>query len=121
MKLRRPVLVSLAFVFAAALPAAVRGAELPRFVGEPMHSPNSARVSKVVSSLSADLVILDGGREQGLRLGMVCTVSRGLRTIGELVIIEARSDRSAALILDLAEHRSIQSGDVARIKTFQTS
>ena len=50
---------------------------------------------------------------------MVCTVERGLRNIAELIIIESRIDRAAALILDLSSELSIQTGDIARIKTIQ--
>ncbi|WP_269524726.1 hypothetical protein [Coraliomargarita parva] len=103
------------------LTATVLCADVPGFVKEPIHSPNAAVVAKVVPSLSADVVILDGGREQGLRLGMVCSVSRGFKQVGELIIIESRSNRSAGLILELAEDAFIQSGDIARIKTLQNS
>jgi hypothetical protein len=64
---------------------------------------------------------LDGGLEQGLRHGMVCTLNRGFQTIGELIIIESRSDRSAGLILERVEDATIQAGDIARVKTIQTS
>jgi len=100
---------------------AVLRADVPAFVGEPIHSPNAARISKVVPSLSTDLVVLEGGREQGLRRGVVCTVERGLRPVGELIIIETREKRSAGLILELEEGAVIEAGDIARIKTIQTS
>lgn len=96
-------------------------AEVPAFVRESLHSPNAAPVSTVLPSLAADVVILDGGLEQGLRLGMVCTVSRGMHSIGELIIIESQSHRSAGLILELVENASIQAGDIARVKTLQNS
>lgn len=110
--------------FIAACLASVVRAEVPAFVEESLYSPNAAPVAEVVPTLAADVVILDGGLEQGLRLGMVCRVSRGLRssqTIGELIIIESRSDRAAGLILELVEDSTIQAGDVARIKTIQNS
>ncbi len=93
----------------------------PAFSKEPIFSPNSAQVSKVVSSAAVDVVVMDGGLEQGLRLGMVCAVSRGFQEIGELIIIESRSDRSAGLILELANDSIIQAGDIARVKSLQTS
>jgi hypothetical protein len=52
---------------------------------------------------------------------MVCTLNRGFQTIGELIIIESRSDRSAGLILERVEDATIQAGDIARVKTIQTS
>ena len=100
--------------------AAVHG-EVPAFVKESLYSPNAAPVAEVMPTLAADVVILDGGLEQGIRRGMVCRVSRGLRSIGELVIIESRSDRAAGLILELVDDSTIQAGDIARIKTIQNS
>ena len=96
-------------------------AEIPTFVNESIYSSNKAKVSSIDSNLMADLVILDGGLEQGLRLGMVCLVERGVQLIGELIIIESGSNCSAALILNLTENSIIQSGDDVRIKTFQNS
>lgn len=95
--------------------------EVPAFVKESLYSPNAAPVAEVVPTLAADVVILDGGLEQGIRLGMVCRVTRGPLSIGELIIIESRSDRSAGLILELVEDSTIQAGDLARIKTLQNS
>ena len=96
-------------------------ADGPAFVSESIYNSNKASVSIVDSNLAADLVILDGGLEQGFRLGMVCLVERGTQSIGELVIIESGSACSAALILDLTENLTIQPGDSVRIKTFQNS
>lgn len=96
-------------------------AEVPAFVDESIYSSNKATVSTIDSNLAADLVILDGGLEQGLRLGMVCLVERGTQFIGELIVIESRSNCSAALILNLTENLTIQSGDRVRVKTFQNS
>jgi hypothetical protein len=99
---------------------AVRG-DLPDFVKETLYSPNAAPVAKVIPSLAADVVILDGGLEQGISLGMICRVTRGFAEIGELIIIESTSDRSAGLILELSDDTSIQKGDFARIKTLENS
>jgi hypothetical protein len=96
-------------------------AEVPAFVKESLYSPNAALVSEVLSTLAADVVIIDGGLEDGLRLGMVCRVSRGVRSVGELIIIESRSDRAVGLILELVEDSTIQAGDIARIQTIQNS
>lgn len=95
--------------------------EVPAFVKESLYSPNAAVVAKVVPTLAADVVILGGGLAQGIRLGMVCRVTRGLQSVGELIIIESRSDQSAGLILELVKDSTIQAGDIARIKTIQNS
>lgn len=96
-------------------------AEVPAFVREPIHSPNAARVAKVVPSFAADLVVLDGGREQGMRRGAVCTMQRGPSSIGEIILIETRAKRSAGLILELDRGATIRKGDIARIKAIPTS
>tara|TARA_B100001971_G_C18267280_1_gene594503 strand:- start:10477 stop:10791 length:315 start_codon:yes stop_codon:yes gene_type:complete len=103
------------------LAASALSAGVPAFVKESIYSPNAAAVAEVVPTLAADVVILDGGLEQGIRLGMVCRITRGLQSIGELIIIESRSDHSAGLILDLVKDSTIQAGDIARIKTLQNS
>lgn len=109
-------------LLAGALPTAgFVCAEVPAFVSESIYSSNKASVSVVDSNLAADLVILSGGLEQGLSLGMTCLVERNSQLVGELVIIKSESACSAALILDLADNLTIQPGDSVRVKTFQTS
>lgn len=108
-------------LFGALLAGSALRGEVPAFVKESLHSPNAALVAEVVPTLAADVVILDGGHEQGIRRGMVCRVSRGLRSIGELVIIESNSDRAAGLIIELVDDSTIQAGDIARIQTIQNS
>ncbi|MGB0409253.1 MAG: hypothetical protein ACPG3X_01195 [Opitutales bacterium] len=105
----------------AVLAGGVARAGVPGFVEESLYSPNAAAVAEVVPALAADIVILDGGLEQGIRLGMVCRVTRGFKQVGELIVIASTSGRSAGLILELSEDSFIQSGDVARIKTLQNS
>ena len=95
-------------------------AERPNFVKETIFSPNTATVASIVPSLNADIVILDGGLVQGLRHGMVCSINRGFLSIGELIIIESRSECSAGLILELVEDATIQKGDIARVKVITT-
>lgn len=107
-------------LLASSLVSVVR-AEVPAFVKESLYSSNAASVVEVVPTLAADVVLLNGGLKQGLRLGMVCRVTRGNLPIGELIIIESRSDRSAGLILELVEDFTLQAGDIARIKTIQNS
>lgn len=109
------------FLFGFMFLACVAKAEIPSFVKSTLHSANTALVSEVLPTLSADVVLLKGGLEQGLRLGMVCRVSRGMKSIGELVIIESRSKRAAGLILKLDKGSAIQTGDIAQIKTLQNS
>ena len=109
------------FLFGFMLCGCVAKAEIPAFVQSPLHSSNVVLVSEVISTLSEDVVLLEGGLEQGLRLGMVCWISRGMQSIGELVIIESRSEDAAGLILKLNKGSTIQTGDIAQIKTLQNS
>ena len=117
----RPLSHAVLFLFGTMFAGSAVHGEVPAFVKESLYSPNAATVAKVAPTLAADVVILDGGLEQGIRLGMVCRVTRGLQSIGELIIIESRSDQSAGLILELVEDSTIQTGDIARIKTIQNS
>ncbi len=118
---QRVLPLSALFLFGVVLAGAVLRADVPEFVRESIYSPNAAPVAEVIPTAAADLVILSGGLQQGLRLGMVCRVVRGFEAIGEIIIIESSSDRAAALILELSENSFIQTGDVARIKTLQNS
>lgn len=96
-------------------------ANVPDFVDDSIYGSNRAKVLMVDSNPAADLVILDGGLEQGMRLGMICLVERGRQSVGELVIIESASNCSAALILSLTDELTIRTGDSVRIKTLQNS
>ena len=116
-----PLTLATLFLFGAMFVGSAVHGEAPAFVKESLYSPNAAIVAKVTPMLAADVVILDGGLEQGIRLGMVCRVTRGLQSVGELIIIESRSDQSAGLILELVKDSTIQAGDIARIKTIQNS
>ena len=116
-----PLTLATLFLFGTMFAGSVVHGEVPAFVKESLYSPNAATVAKVTPMLAADVVILDGGLEQGIRLGMVCRVTRGLQSVGELIIIESRSDQSAGLILELVKDSTIQAGDIARIKTIQNS
>ena len=108
-------------LFGAMIAGSAVQAEVPAFVKESLYNSNAAIVAEVAPTHSADVVILDGGLKQGIRLGMVCRVTRGLHSVGELIIIESRSDQSAGLILELVKDSTIQAGDIARIKTIQNS
>ena len=116
-----PLALATLFLFGTMFAGSAVDGEVPAFVKESLFSPNAATVAMVTPMLAADVVILDGGLEQGIRLGMVCRVTRGLQSVGELIIIESRSDQSAGLILELVKDSTIQAGDIARIKTIQNS
>lgn len=80
-------------------------------------SVGEARIERVAGLPAADLVLLDSGFHAGLREGMICTVSRGGETIGELLLVDLRPRAASALILDIAQGASLQSGDHVAVKT----
>ena len=76
-----------------------------------------AQVVAVQSLSAADLVLLGGGFDAGLRSGMVCRISRDRTPVAEVVLVGLRRSCSAALILELAPGQSIHPGDLATVKT----
>lgn len=76
----------------------------------------SAAVVGVQATRVADLVLLGAGFDAGLREGMVCRVTREGAAVGEVLLVDLRRDRAAALILNLAAGQSIRAGDRADIK-----
>ena len=99
--------LALALGGANRLSAAVYG---DRSIGE-------ARIAHIATSPTADLVVLDEGFGVGLRTGMVCRVTRGETKIAELLLVDLRFHAAIALILDLTDSISLQSGDVVAVKT----
>ena len=79
-----------------------------------------AAVVAVESTRVADLVMLSGGFDAGLRQGMVCRVTRGTTEIAEVLLVELRPSCSAALILNVAPKQSIRVGDLAAIKVLKS-
>ena len=80
----------------------------------------SASVVAVQPTRVADLILLRGGFDAGLRQGMVCRVTRGGTEIAEVLLVELRPGCSTALIVNLAPQQSIHAGDVASIKVLKT-
>lgn len=79
----------------------------------------AATVVAVEPTRVADLILLRGGFDAGLRQGMVCRVTRGTTEIGEILLVELRPGHSAALILSVVSKQSIRAGDVASVKTLK--
>ncbi len=80
----------------------------------------AGKVISVQPTRVADLVLLEGGFDAGLRQGMVCRVTRENSEIAEILLVELRPTCSAALITALTHNQSIRSGDLARIKILKT-
>ena len=106
----RRVLQSSLLVLVALAPSSVRAAV----------ASGSAAVVAIQPTRVADLVLLNGGFDAGLRQGMVCRVTRGGTDIAEVLLVELRPSCSAALILNLAPKQSIRAGDTASIKVLKT-
>jgi hypothetical protein len=79
-----------------------------------------ARVAAVQPSGVADLILLDAGFDAGLRLGMVCRVTRSGTDIAEVLLVEIRPGHCAALIASVAPQQSIRPGDAVAIKAVKS-
>jgi len=64
----------------------------------------------------ADLVAISGGLQQGIERGMLLSVFREGRKIGELLVTRSVKDCSAALITQISPNESLAIGDRATIK-----
>ena len=79
-----------------------------------------ARVIGFHRGESADLVLVVGGFDSGVRQGMLCTVSRGGVNLAELLITEARASHCSALLVKSHPNRAIRKGDSVSVKSFKT-
>lgn len=89
-------------------------AERPAFVATYTVDLRPLEVLAVEALSLADIVVLNGGYEDGYRAGMVCQVFRFGRPVGELLVVSVRPRHSAATIQSLTENMTIQPGDTVR-------
>jgi hypothetical protein len=80
----------------------------------------AATVTAIQPSRVADLILLQGGFDAGLRQGMVCRVTRGGAEIAEILLVELRPTHASALILRVAAQQAIRAGDIASVKILKT-
>ena len=73
-------------------------------------------VSAIEAGELADLVAISGGLQQGIERGMLLSVFRDGRKIGELLVTRAQSNCSAALITQISPNESLTLGDRATPK-----
>lgn len=73
-------------------------------------------VAAIAPTRTADLVLLSGGFDAGLRQGMVCRVTRGGAEIAEVLLVDLRPTCASALIVAQSAGQSIRAGDVASVK-----
>jgi len=72
--------------------------------------PNGT-VLAVQAERAADLIVVDGGFENGFLQGLNCTVSRAGAFVAEIKLVALRDRASAGIILKLEKGKSIRPGD----------
>ena len=77
---------------------------------------NQILVAAIEAGDLADLVGISGGLQQGIERGMLLSIYREGRKIGELLVTRSDKDCSAALITQLSPNESLAIGDRATIK-----
>lgn len=92
-------------------------AQQPAFLSQSLKPTARAEVVEIRPAANVDVVYLDGGLDQGFRVGMECQIVSDSQLIAEIVLVEVRSHISAGLILELHPEQGIRPGDSARIKT----
>ena len=100
--------------------SAVMAACIALLVSSVVHAAPAATVIAIQPTRIADLVLLRGGFDAGLRQGMICRVTRGSSEIAEVLLVDLRASHSAALIVSVAPKQSIRAGDSASIKILKT-
>lgn len=88
----------------------------PLFVESTLFPSGRTIVFGVAETENADIVLLDNGLDQGFRTGMICEVLNAVGKVGEIILVDVRTDRAAALITQLENDRLIRFGDAVRIK-----
>lgn len=78
---------------------------------------NVAAVSAVCEGKRVDAVLIDAGYDRDFCTGARCGVERAGVPVAEIIIAEARRDRAAALITNLENNQTIQTGDTVKLKT----
>lgn len=73
-------------------------------------------IAAIKSGELADLVAVSGGLQQGIERGMLLSVFREGRKIGELLVTRSDEDCSAALITHISPNESLAIGDRATTK-----
>ena len=91
----------------------------PPYVDAPVYPTGRTSVFGVARGHHTDLVLLEAGYDQGFRTGALCDVSREDQPVGEIILIEVREDRAAALITELQTDQAIRSGDTVSIQTIR--
>lgn len=78
---------------------------------------NIASVTAVSAGKFVDAVLIDAGYDRNFCTGARCSVERAGVPVAEIIIAEALWDRAAALITNLENNQTIQTGDTVKLKT----
>ncbi len=78
---------------------------------------NRATVAALFAGRDADLVLVDAGFDAGFCTGARCSVERAGVPVAEIVVAEASRERAVALITQIANNQTIQTGDTVKLKT----
>ena len=89
----------------------------PLFVAQSFASANEAPVIAVESLANTDVVFIKGGLDQNFGEGVKCIIERSNEIIAEIVLVKVGDFISAGLILEPYTGYTIQSGDMAKMKT----
>lgn len=100
-------LSSILFALLALVSFATRATAAQGFGRAPVVAMQPARTT--------DFGLLDAGFDVGRRVGMVCHVTRGALSVGDVVLVELRPTASAALIRSLTPNQAILSGDLVAV------
>ncbi len=102
---------------AASLPAAPSALSLsrPAWLDDDLNPHQIARVASVQPG-AADVVVLDSGLYEGLRIGTPCLVSHNGTPVGEMVVVASDKAHAAALIVSQAKGAVITAGDDVGLK-----
>lgn len=79
-------------------------------------APNRIQIEAIEAGELADLVAIGGGLNQGIERGMLLSVFRDSRKIGELLVTRSQNNCSAALITQISPNESFAIGDRATPK-----
>lgn len=90
------------------------------FRQQPRHEGAGTLAASSVISIDSEsgMLVLNVGSNEGLRVGMPLTISRGEQTIGEAIVTEVRKDIAGALVQKLESPAElVRVGDSAAVKT----
>ena len=96
--------------------ALIYGAGSAMLYSNNQDAPGQMLISAIEAGDLADLVAISGGLQQGIERGMVLSVFRKERKIGELLVTRSESDCSVALITSISPNEAFALGDRATPK-----